>query len=88
MLTKSEKAEIVQRYATKNPQDTGSAVVQIALLSKRIESVQEHLKKFDDDHASRRGLLQMVGQRRSLLTYLKGKDSAAYDKLRSDLDLN
>ena len=86
MLTKEEKAQIVGRYAS-NPKDTGASVVQVALLSKRIETIATHLKSHKDDHASGRGLLMLVSQRRSLLKYLGRWDRAAAKKLRSDIDL-
>ncbi|MBI4063524.1 MAG: 30S ribosomal protein S15 [Elusimicrobia bacterium] len=87
MITKEEKSEIVKRYAA-NPKDTGGTVVQIAMLSNRINSINGHLKSEKYDHSSRRGLLKLVGRRRALLSYLERNDRAASKKLRSDLDLN
>ena len=69
-LTKDEKTQIISEYA-RNAGDTGSAEVQIAVLTKRIADLTEHLKTHKHDHASRRGLLKMVGRRRRLLEYLK-----------------
>ena len=71
MLSKERKAEIIKQYS-RNPQDTGSPEVQIALLTERINELNEHLKKNKKDHHSRRGLLKMVGQRRGLLEYQSG----------------
>ena len=68
-MLKSEKTEIIKKYA-RHEGDTGSPEVQIAVLTKRINDLTEHLKEHKKDHHSRRGLLKMVGQRRSLLNYL------------------
>lgn len=86
MITKEKKAEIVAKYG-KNPQDTGSTQVQVALLTERINELTEHLKEHNKDHHSRRGLLKMVGQRRGLLEYLKGKDIEGYRALIEKLGL-
>lgn len=86
MLTKNEKTQIVGRYAS-HPKDSGNTVVQVALLTKKIEILAEHLKKHRYDHSSRRGLLRMVGDRRSLMRYLLQCDPSAAQKLRSDLNL-
>ncbi|MFT3805561.1 30S ribosomal protein S15 [Arenimonas sp.] len=67
--------------------DTGSPEVQVALLSARIEQLSEHFKAHKQDHHSRRGLLKMVNQRRSLLAYLKKKDAARYQSLIERLGL-
>ncbi len=72
-LTKTEKTEIIEKYATKSG-DTGSPEVQIALLSKRITQLTDHLRANKHDESSRRGLLKLVGQRRRLLAYLRKKD--------------
>ena len=69
MLLKEEKTAIIQEYAT-HEGDTGSPEVQIAVLTRRINDLTEHLKTHKKDHHSRRGLLKMVGQRRNLLNYL------------------
>lgn len=76
-MLKEEKLAIMQEYAT-HEGDTGSPEVQIALLTKRINDLTEHLKVHKKDHHSRRGLLQMVGKRRNLLNYLKKKDIERY----------
>ena len=73
MITKEKKAAIIAEYG-KNPQDTGSTQVQVAILTARINELTEHLKVHKKDHHSRRGLLMMVGQRRGLLEYLKKTD--------------
>lgn len=85
-MDKEVKAEIIAKFAT-HPGDTGSPEVQIALLSYRINHLTEHLKVHKKDHHSRRGLLQMVGSRRSLLNYLKSLDIERYRKIVADLDL-
>jgi len=72
-LTKEEKTEIINQYATKSG-DTGSPEVQIALLSTRIAQLTDHLRANKHDESSRRGLLRLVGQRRRLLAYLRQKD--------------
>ena len=76
-MDKEVKAEIIAKFAT-HPGDTGSPEVQIALLTYRINHLTEHLKMHKKDHHSRRGLLQMVGSRRSLLNYLKALDIERY----------
>lgn len=85
-MLKEEKQAIMAEYAT-HEGDTGSPEVQIALLTKRINDLTEHLKVHKKDHHSRRGLLKMVGQRRNLLAYLKSKDIEAYRKLIESLGL-
>lgn len=80
MLDKELKEQIISDYQ-KHEGDTGSPEVQIALLTHRINSVNEHLKSHKKDHHSRRGLLKMVGQRRGLLRYLQGKDIEGYRSL-------
>ena len=76
-MLKSEKTEIIKKYA-RHEGDTGSPEVQIAVLTKRINDLTEHLKTHKKDHHSRRGLLKMVGHRRNLLNYLKKKDVERY----------
>ena len=76
-LTVAKKQEIVSQFGT-NETDTGSTPVQIALISARIVELTEHLKSFKKDHASRLGLLKLVGQRRRLMRYLKRTDRASY----------
>lgn len=86
MISKEKKAEIIAAYG-RNPEDTGSPEVQIALLTERITELTEHLKNNNKDHHSRRGLLKMVGQRRGLLDYLKNSDMEAYRSLIERLGL-
>ena len=76
-MTKTEKTEIIQKYA-RHEGDTGSPEVQIAVLTKHINDLTEHLKVHKKDHDSRRGLLKMVGHRRNLLNYLMKKDVMRY----------
>ena len=85
-LTKEAKQEIVRTHGA-NASDTGSTKVQIALLTKRINDLTEHLKSFKKDHHSRRGLLMMVGKRRRLLEYIKQRDVAKYRELIERLGL-
>lgn len=77
VLTPEQKSEVIGKFQRKE-QDTGSAEVQIALLSERIRYLTEHFKIHVKDHHSRRGLLKLVGQRRRLLNYLKRKDIERY----------
>ena len=79
-LTKDDKQGIITEFA-RTEGDTGSAEVQIAVLTRRIADLTEHLKTHKHDHASRRGLLKLVGQRRRLLDYLKQKDAERYAEL-------
>jgi len=85
-LDSAKKQEIVTKYR-RTENDTGSCEVQIALLSERISQLTEHLKIFKKDHASRLGLLKLVGQRRRLMKYFKRKDKDAYLKLITDLSI-
>jgi small subunit ribosomal protein S15 len=85
-LTLDEKREIVGRFG-KDPRDTGSTEVQVALLSARIAQLTEHLREHRKDHHSRRGLLMLVGQRRRLLNYLQKKDLDRYRGLIRELGL-
>ena len=80
------KSEIIEKFATKKG-DTGSSSVQIALLTHRINYLNEHFKVHKKDHSSRRGLLKLVGQRRSLLNYLKSKNETSYKELISKLGI-
>ena len=86
MITKEKKTEVINKFARKAG-DTGSPEVQVAILTERIQELNEHLQKNPKDHHSRRGLLKRGGQRRSLLGYLKKKDIEAYRKLIADLGL-
>jgi small subunit ribosomal protein S15 len=85
-LTAQDKQEIISKYAT-HEGDTGSPEVQVALLTKRITDLTEHLKTHKHDHHSRRGLLLMVGDRRRLLDYLKREDIDRYRSLIDRLGL-
>ena len=85
-MEKQTKKALVEQFG-KNPADTGSPEVQIALLSDRISSLTEHLKKHRKDFATRRGLLMLVGQRRRLLNYLKDRDIERYRDLIGRLGL-
>jgi small subunit ribosomal protein S15 len=86
MIDQAKKAEIINEYKTKEG-DTGSPEVQVAILTYRINDLNEHLKIHKKDHHSRRGLLKMVGQRRNLLNYLKNKDVSRYRELIARLGL-
>ncbi len=86
MLTKQRKQEIIGDFET-HEGDTGSPEVQIAILTKRINELTEHFKTHRKDHASRRGLLKMVGTRSALLKYVKNKDVKRYQKIISRLGL-
>lgn len=85
-ITKELKKEIVEKYGL-HENDTGSPEVQIAILTKRINQLNEHLKEHKKDHHSRRGLLKMVGKRRGLLNYLKKKDIQRYRNIIDQLGL-
>ena len=86
MMLPEEKTAIMQQYAT-HEGDTGSPEVQIALLTQRINHLNEHLKAHKQDNHSRRGLLKMVGKRRGLLDYLKAKDIERYRAIIEALGL-
>ncbi|SIR52788.1 MULTISPECIES: 30S ribosomal protein S15 [unclassified Bosea (in: a-proteobacteria)] len=79
-ITAERKTALLQEYATK-PNDTGSPEVQVAVLTERINNLTGHFKSHAKDNHSRRGLLKMVSQRRSLLDYLKSKDEGRYKSL-------
>ncbi len=85
-LTKEAKLEIVQKHG-RSDADTGSAEVQIALLTRRINELTEHLRTHPKDHHSRRGLLKLVGRRRRFLNYLQKKDLEGYRALIRELGL-
>ncbi len=85
-MLKSEKDAIIKEYAT-HEGDTGSPEVQIAILSKRIADLTEHLKTHQKDHHSRRGLFKMIGQRRSLLNYLIKVDIERYRSIIARLGI-
>jgi small subunit ribosomal protein S15 len=85
-LTKDDKTQIIVEHA-RSQGDTGSAEVQVAVLTRRIADLTDHLKSHKQDHASRRGLLQMVGRRRRLLDYLKREDIERYREIIAKLGL-
>jgi small subunit ribosomal protein S15 len=86
MLTSRKKKLIIKEHGI-HETDTGSAAVQVGLLSRQIEELTSHLKKHPKDHHSRRGLLKMVGKRRKLLVYLEKSDSKTYNSLVKKLGL-
>jgi small subunit ribosomal protein S15 len=85
-LLAARKQEIIEKFG-KDPNDTGSAEVQVALLTARINDLQDHFKAHKKDHHSRRGLLKMVGQRRRLLDYLRSKSEERYKTIINELGL-
>lgn len=85
-LTKDRKQELVGKYG-RSETDTGSAEVQVAMLTERINELTEHLRTNSKDHHSRRGLLKMVGRRRRLLRYLERSDLERYRSLVAELGL-
>ncbi|MDP2939357.1 MAG: 30S ribosomal protein S15 [Candidatus Omnitrophota bacterium] len=85
-MAKEKKKQLIENFKL-HAQDTGSAEVQIALLSERINGLTEHFKLHRKDFSSRRGLLQLVGQRRRLLSYLKKTDSHKYEEILNKLSL-
>lgn len=85
-ITKEQKADIIKKYG-KDPKDTGTPEVQIALLTARINDLGPHFEKFSKDHHSRVGLLKMVGKRRRLLDYLQEKNIERYRKIIADLQI-
>ena len=86
MITKEQKAEIISKFG-KEEKNTGVSEVQIALLTARINDLQAHFKANPKDHASRRGLLKMVGRRRRLLRYVKNNDINKYRDLLVELNI-
>ncbi len=86
MITKEKKEEIIKTFG-RTEGDTGSPEVQVAILTARINDLNEHFKANPKDHHSRRGLLKMVGQRRGMLAYLKSKDIERYRALIEKLGL-
>lgn len=87
MLTTAKKQKVIKKAAI-HDSDTGSAEVQVALLSERIKELSSHLKTHKKDNHSRRGLIKMVSNRRKHLKYLERKDKAAYEKIVSDLKIS
>lgn len=85
-LTKEAKLEVIEKHGA-GPADTGSPQVQIALLTRRIDQLTEHLRTHPKDHYSRRGLLKLVGRRRRFLTYLQKHDLEGYRALIKELGL-
>lgn len=85
-ISKERTAELMAEFG-KNPQDSGSAEVQVAILSERIKNLTEHLKEHPKDHHTRRGLLMLVGKRRRLLVYIKNRDVLGYRELIKKLGI-
>jgi small subunit ribosomal protein S15 len=85
-LTKDAKQELIAKHG-RNAQDTGSTEVQVAMLTRRINDLTEHLRTHPKDHYSRRGLLRLVGQRRRFLSYLQRTDLEGYRALIKELGL-
>ena len=85
-LIKEEKKKVIEKFKT-HENDTGSSEVQIAILTKKINKLNEHLKINKKDHHSRRGLVIMVGKRKRLIEYLKNSDMARYKKIIKELGL-
>ena len=85
-ITKEKKTSLIKKFKI-NENDTGSADVRVAILSEKIKSLTEHLKKHHKDYISRRGLLSMVGKRRNLLSYIKTKSVTRYNDLIKSLGL-
>ena len=85
-LTKEVKQEVIDKHG-RSPHDTGSAEVQVAMLTRRINDLTEHLRTHPKDHYSRRGLLKLVGRRRRFLDYLQRKDIEGYRALIKELGL-
>ncbi|RMD50905.1 MAG: 30S ribosomal protein S15 [Ignavibacteria bacterium] len=85
-ITKEEKQEIIKKFGD-HENDSGKAEVQIAILTKRIKRLTEHFGEHKKDHASRRGLMQLVGKRRRLLNYLERKDINRYRAVLKELNL-
>jgi small subunit ribosomal protein S15 len=85
-LDSAEKKEIISKFA-RGEQDTGSTEVQVALITRRIETLTEHLQTNKKDHSSRLGLLKLVGQRRRLMRYLKNTDISRWHALKDELKI-
>ncbi len=85
-VTKTDKQSIIKKFAKKKG-DTGSAEVQIAILTAKIENLKEHLGEHKKDNHSRRGIMMMVAKRRKMLSYLKRKDAAKYDEVIKALEI-
>ena len=85
-ITKESKKEIISNFAT-NEKDTGSAEVQIAVISERIKNLTEHFKNHNHDNHSKRGLLALVNKRKKLLSYLSKKDNSKYLEITKKLKI-
>ena len=85
-ITKESKQEIISKFAT-NEKDTGSAEVQIAVISERIKNLTEHFKNHNHDNHSKRGLLALVNKRKKLLNYLSRKDNSKYQEIIKKLNI-
>ena len=85
-ISKERTAELIAEYG-KNAQDSGSAEVQVAILTERIRNLTEHLKEHPKDHHTRRGMLMLVGKRRRLLVYIKNRDILEYRELIKKLGI-
>ena len=85
-ITKEKKSNLIKEFKI-NDKDTGSADIQVAILTEKIKSLTEHLKQHHKDFISRRGLLSMVGKRRNLLSYIKRKSESRYSDLIKSLGL-
>ena len=85
-ITKEKKKDLIEKFKN-NEKDTGSADIQVAILSEKIKSLTQHLKEHHKDFISRRGLLSMVGKRRNLLSYIKNKNEIRYNELIKTLGL-
>jgi small subunit ribosomal protein S15 len=86
MITTQRSAEIVKKFGGSD-KNSGSVEVQVAILTERIKNLTSHFEKNKKDHSGMRGLMKMIGQRRSLLKYLSGRDEARYNKLIKELEL-
>jgi small subunit ribosomal protein S15 len=86
MVTQEMKRELAEKFG-ENPNDTGKSEVQIAILTARINDLKDHFQEHKRDHASRRGLMKMVGKRRKLLNYLMKKDIERYRAIIKELNI-
>lgn len=86
MITTQKSAELINKFGG-NAKNSGSIEVQVAILTERIKNLTPHFEKNKQDHSGMRGLMKMIGQRRSLLKYLSSKDEARYNKLIAELGL-
>lgn len=86
VMTKEQKTQVIGKART-HEKDTGSPDVQVALLTQRINELEQHFQTHQKDHGSRRGLLKMVGRRRKLLSYLKQRDNVRYQRIIEELGI-